>query len=129
VGIESRRGFGVTTVNEYRAMLRRPPSEWDDDMQLDEVIELDEHEDDVRLEDHDLDFLMMAREEGEGFVEYMEQRMQEIDVDESVNVIMDELDPGDRLPDYDPEDVYTDGEFSDEDDWPSDSDSYEEEGA
>jgi hypothetical protein len=107
---------------------RRPPSEWDDDMQLDEVIELDDHELDVKLDDHDLDYLMMPREEGEGFYEAMENRLADLDIDEACEAIIDEIGPEDETP-YDDEDVYVGGdEWPDEDyDWPSDSDSYEEE--
>lgn len=94
---------------------RRPPVEWDDDMELDEVIELDDHELDVKIDDHDLDYLMMPREEGEGFYEDMENRMRNIDdldVDHEVDEMLDQLGPDDL---YDEEDYYEDGEFPDDD--------------
>lgn len=102
---------------------RRPPVEWDDDMELDEVIELDDHELDVKIDDHDLDYLMMPREEGEGFYEDMENRMngiEDLDVDNEVDKMIEalEIHPAFLGPDdlYDDEDYYEDGEFPDEDD-------------
>ncbi len=95
-----------------------PPIEWDDDLDLDDILELDDHALDFKLdemsnediEDEDLDTLMLPREEGEGFVEHMEQQMDKITISE----ILEQADDGEFDP-YDDEDVYDDGDsFSDD---------------
>lgn len=95
----------------------RPPAEWDDDMQLDNVFEIDEHIEDVKIDESELNYLFMPREEGEGFYEHMERTMagiEDLDVEHAVDRIEEELGPDDDY--YDDEDYYDDGEYPDEDD-------------
>lgn len=106
---------------------QKPPVEWDDELDLEDILELDEHGLDFKLdemsnediEEEDLDYLMLPREEGDGFVEHMEQQMDKITIQEIRNAVDDgEFDKEDV---YDEEDQYVDfDDYPEEDYWSDD---------
>jgi hypothetical protein len=93
----------------------RPPSDWDESLDLDEVIDLDEHELDFKLgldrvgkgAMRPANIASIPREEGEGFYEDMEERMDKI-------TIQDILNKRDVEEPYDFEDLSADGDWDDE---------------
>jgi hypothetical protein len=109
--------------------VRKPPNEWDDDLELEESLDIDEHELDFKLgldrigksTMRPINIASVPREEGEGFVEDMEARMDKLTISE----ILKENEQNDDDMPYDPEDLYGDAEFADEDEYYDDSDDEE----